>query len=949
MKNRIITISNREIKKSFKRFLSILAMSLLGVMVFVGIEATSPSMIKTLDNYYDKTNTYDLKIISTLGLTNDDISELKNISQVKKVIGSYSKDYISKNDINEYVIKYISINDEVNKIELLEGRYPLEKNEIVIEKNKNLKINDQVTIDDQTLTIVGIIKSPLFINYSSSSSGRGNTSLKTGIVDYYAYALPSFFENDYFTEIYLTIDNNLTTTSKPYVNLVDNTIKDIEAIKEKNEQRRYQELYDKAMQEIIDNENKVNKELNEAKEKLDSANNELKKNKNDLDTNYNKISTALKQYGLSEKTLNTTIKDVKNNIDKINFYLRQLDINSNEYKESHQQLQALKTTLANLTSLQNNLNNIYKGYEKYNKALNTYQNNLKEYEQNEIEANDEIDKAKNDLKQNLKKPTWYIYNRTDDSTYKEFNDSANSITNLAKIFPIVFYGIAVLVSLISMQRMVEDDRSEIGTLKSLGFNNRQILLKYLSYSFFPTVLGGLIGIVLGFIVLPPIVWKSYKILFDIPNFNINFNFLYGLIGISISIICICGTTIFTTYKVLKEVPASLMRPKPPKDGKRIFLERITILWNRLNFSRKITIRNLMRYKKRVLVTVIGIMGCTGLILVGFGIRDSIVNIATEQFTNVFKYDALVYLNEDNDKIFENDKIINYTKTNMELGYLANDKEKISINILVPDDNLDQVINLIDIKTKEIINIENDKIIISDKVARLLNVKKGDNITLIDNDNKKHTFEIQSVIVNYVNHYVILSKETYEKYFKNYKTNVVYFNTVDLTQTEKDELASTLVSDDSIMSIILSSNTINSIENMFGSLDYVVFVLIIFSAVLSFVVFYNLSNINISERKREIATLKVLGFYDHEVDQYITKENIILTFIGIILGFGFGYGLYTFIIETVEIEYVRFVHHISFSSCLYSAIITIIFTVIVNIITHFSLKKIDMIESLKSVE
>lgn len=958
-KNRILTIGQREIKKSFKRFLSLLIMSLLGVMVFTGIQATSPSMIKSLNQYYNKSNHYDLKINSSLGLTEEDINSIQKIDSINKVTGSNSFDTLAMNHNSEFVLKIISINESVNTIQLLEGKIPNNSKEIVIEKNEKLKIGDKITIpqndylDDTQFTIVGYVKTSLYINHNTA--GRGNTNLGTGKVNYYAYVTSDSFKNDYFTEIYITMKDKAITSSHSYLELIENLEMQIESIKDQREEARYQELYNKAMNEILEKEDKANNELTSAKAKLDASLEELNKAKEEISNSKNKLNSTLKQYNITSKAISNKIKEVEKNIQTVEAILSTLPINSTEYQTYSLQLTTLTTTLTNLKSIQNMTIQINNAENEYAKGLLEYQNGLKKYEENNEKLKSEIENAKEELYKNLQKPIWHIFNRSDDSNYKEFIDDSNSITNLAKIFPIVFFGIAMLVSLISMSRMIEEDRNEIGTLKSLGFNDNQISLKYLGYSFIATLFGGIIGTILGFSIIPALVWNTYKILFSVPTFLIDLNLTYGIIGLIIAIVCICGTTIFTAQKVLKESPAKLMRQKSPKIGKRVFLEKIPFIWSHIKFSNKITIRNVFRYKKRVSVTIVGIIGCTALILTGFGLRDSIVDIANNQFNEIFKYDQMVFLENDYsnnyEKVFEQEKIINNNKVYQENSILKNNNSHYNVTLLVPNSlsELENIINLKDITTKRKILLEENSIIITDKVANLLNKKVGDEVVLITSHDKEYTFKIQAVIANYVQHYVFMTRSTYESLIEEYKPNVVYLNTVEMSNEEEEKLAATLINDENIMTTVLTSNTVKSVKNMFGSLDYVVFILIIFSAILSFVVFYNLSNINISERKREIATLKVLGFYDKEVDQYITKENVVLTLIGILLGIVAGFFLCNMIITTLEIEYIRFVHRISISSCIYASLITIFFTIIVNIVTHFSLKQIDMIESLKSVE
>ena len=394
-----------------------------------------------------------------------------------------------------------------------------------------------------------------------------------------------------------------------------------------------------------------------------------------------------------------------------------------------------------------------------------------------------------------------------------------------------------------------------------------------------------------------------------------------------------------------------MRPKAPKQGKRVLLEKIPFIWNRINFSNKITIRNISRYKKRVFATIFGIMGCTALMMSGFGLKDSIVDLPNKQFNEIFKFDAMIYIN--NYDVVEDEDLFNYDciKEKANVQVISATTTSTEVNFFVVEDNLglDKFINLYEVENYTKVFLEEDKIIISDKLAQIKNVGVGDEITFVDANNVSSTYVISSVIEMYFEHYAFVSKATYENKGFEYNPNSVYLQIDEITQEEQDSLTKELLENEKILTVQYISDMVENVNNMLESLDQVIVILIIIASLLAFVVLFNLSNINIHERKREIATLKVLGFYNKEVDNYITKENIILTVIGVVIGLVFGYFLAGYIIFTVEIEKARFVHNIKYYSYIYSTVLAFAFTFVVNGITHFTLKKIDMIESLKSVE
>ena len=1167
MKKDILGITSvREIKSSSKRFISLLVMSMLGVLVFVGLKASPKDMTKSLDVYYDNNNVYDIKLISTLGFTDNEVEYLKKLNLTSDVYGSYSKDVVLKVEEKESVARIIGINDKINKVELKDGKLPSKDNEIVVEEallsHENLKIGDSIEILDKetfkntNLKIVGVVKSSLFISSVTVTPNRGNTNLGSGKVNYYIYTTNNNFNLDYYTEVYVYVKGakKEETNSKKYNKLIENSLKEINKKKKFIEESRYNSIYneyynkieekrlegekqlDDAKKELdsaslklvsgkieLDNAKKrldsAKEELSANKEKLDSANKLLIDNKEKLDNakkvideSTNKIDEELNKYGLTIKDIkdlrkflkdqNISEEEIFNNISKVQSYYDNLsdlskniiievvtsdlvkniinsdklldvvkniindeelynsikeNINDNsrldeilqEFNLNDSEKQKIKELINNNKELNNfkefindedktntikrlindddlitkirlllnsNLtkdklpnilsldieyikelfdsldklsigsseynegiikyqeglneynssyelyNSYYNEYEKglneynsglelYNKNLNLYNSSIEEYYNSLNMFNIEIDKAFNDLENSIPESTLYIYDRMDDSDYSGFISDGESVSNLAKVFPTIFFIVAILVSLVSMSRMVEDDRIEIGTLKSLGFSDKHIRRKYIMYSGIATILGGIIGSILGFYTLPYFIWNIYKILFDVPIFVYKYDFSNIIFGILIATICICGTTLLTIKKVVKEKPSELMRPKAPSNGKRVLLERISFIWNNISFSNKVTTRNLFRYKKRVIMTLVGIIGCTSLMLAGFGIRDSIVDIASIQFNKIFYFDDMAYIinepsKEELDKIFNDKHITSRLDTRM---IVSDEVGEYGINIFVPDNEEDikNVLILRNKKTKEEIKLENNKVVISDKLAELKGKKIGDEITIKDSFGKPHTFEISNICENYVGHYVFMNKKTYEKEIGKYSTNVVYYNIDNNDYDEK--LSEYILKDDNVMSIVSVSSTMDTVDNMLKSLDSVVFILIILSGALSLVVLYNLSYINISERKREIATLKVLGFTDKEVDNYIIKETIILTLIGILFGLILGIALTNVIINTVEVEMVRFLHHINISSFILTSILIMSFTILVSLIIHIYLKKIDMIESLKSIE
>lgn len=569
-----------------------------------------------------------------------------------------------------------------------------------------------------------------------------------------------------------------------------------------------------------------------------------------------------------------------------------------------------------------------------------------------------LSSAQHDLKV-LPPAKWYVTDRQDDPSYKDFVDATKSIAKVGQVFPIVFYVIAVLISLVSMTRMVEEDRGEIGTLKALGFSNGSIALKYLLFSLLATLVGGLIGMLIGLNLIPSLIWQIYSTLFAIPTFVVRFQPVYCLLGLGIAVVCICGGALVAAYRELVQTPSVLMRPKAPKAGKRILLEYLPIIWRRFSFSNKIVMRNLFRYKTRALVTILGIAGCTALILAGFGLKDSITDIVSYQYGNVFQYDKLVTLKASTGEetllntLDQDTKVAHTAAMSMLTKQVTASGKQLDVTVVVPKDAnaFAKVISLNDInQDKEKVALTGDKAILSQKLAKLLKVKPGDSISFKDSQDKRHEVKVGNIVENYIQNYVYLPKTAAQDIFGQYDSNVVAVKLKSPLSHQDDEVFDEMVmSNAAVAGIVNSKTTVTMINDTMTSLNLVVLILIVSSAILAFVVMYNLANINISERKREIATLKVLGFYNQEVDSYITKENIIFTVIGIGVGLVSGVYLCHFIISTCETDTLMFIRHVNPISFVYATSLTIAFTLIVNIITHFSLKNIDMIDALKQVD
>lgn len=560
--------------------------------------------------------------------------------------------------------------------------------------------------------------------------------------------------------------------------------------------------------------------------------------------------------------------------------------------------------------------------------------------------------AKKDIKKTLKEEKqtdekWYVLDIDSNAGFYQYEQDTQRIDNVAKVFPLVFFIVAVLICLTTMTRMVEEERSQIGTLKALGYSDISIMFKYILYAALATIIGSMIGVAIGYRILPNLCFEMYKNMYRLGNIKLSYYSSLTFQGMMIALLCTLGATIYTCRKTLKESPANLLRPVAPPPGKRVLLERIKLVWNHLSFSYKVTVRNVFRYKKRFLMTITGIAGCTGLILAGFGLKDCIVKMVPHQYEDIFSYQAKINLNEEKtnetvDKIKENKRIKDILEVHEESITIDNKDTNQSVTLVIPKDNPKEFIKLQDRKTEEQYNLT-DGLIITEKLAKLLEVEENDILKFSGTDTYKE--KVAHITENYLFHYIYLPKSSY----KQDEYNTVLIKTKNMTEKEEKELANELKEIPGVSSITFTSSTRHVFDDTMDSFAYVSLILIVSAGALAFVVLYNLSSVNISERRRELATIKVLGFYDKEVYQYINRENTILTLIGILLGLGTGNILTMYIIKTCEIDMLMFDTTIAWPSYLYAILITMSFAILVNIILYFSLKKIDMIESLKSIE
>lgn len=711
------------------------------------------------------------------------------------------------------------------------------------------------------------------------------------------------------------------------------------------------------------------KKLNKAQKEIDSNAETLAAGQAELDANVAKLNDSEAQYASGLEQYNSGARQIAENEAKLTSGEQEIAENEAKLADGEKEIADNEKKLADgekeITDNEKKLQDAAKDLKKGEKDL---ADGKKEYEDAKKDAEDEIaenqqklNDAKKEL-EDLEMPEWMVTDREDLPEYTDYGDNADRLRNIGQVFPVIFFLVAALISLTTMTRMVEEQRTQIGTLKALGYKKSAIAAKYICYAFFATLLGSVLGMLIGEKIIPYIIITAYGIMYhNVANtISIDYQPGFALIASAASVVCTVGATLFASGKELQETPASLMRPPAPKEGKRVLLERLTFIWKHLSFSWKSTIRNLFRYKKRLIMTVFGIAGSMGLMLVGFGIQDSISDIAAIQYRELQHYDGMVIedsdaTEEEHAELFEymkeNEQIAHCNRVQMTKISAPKGSSNISIYLFVPE-SLSEFAKDVTLKnriTGETYELTDEGAAISEKTASLLGLKVGDMIPLKKGD-KEYKVRVAVITENYMSHYLYMTPRVYEQTFgeKPEYENIVFTMQEDC----KDDLemaGSRILANPGALSISYTSSLASQVDRMLSTLDAVILVLIVSAGMLAFVVLYNLNNINITERQRELATLKVLGFYDGEVSQYVLRENVILTVLGIMFGAVFGILIHRYVITTVEVDAVMFGRNIKPLSFLYSGILTGIFSIVVNGVMHFKLKTIDMVESLKSVE
>lgn len=619
-----------------------------------------------------------------------------------------------------------------------------------------------------------------------------------------------------------------------------------------------------------------------------------------------------------------------------------------EIEEGEAEIKEAKTELADA------LAQLEEGEEEYADGLAEFEDSVAEYEEEKADAADEIADARAEL-EDIEAATWYVSDRNSLSGYANVESDSGAIEAIGNYFPVIFLAVAVLISLTTITRMVEEERGLIGTYKALGFTNAEIRRKYLIYSLLACLGGSILGELGAFFGLPAIVFIIFGVMYYLPGYTFTFDVLYGFLGPAVFFIGVGFATWYACRRALKQRPAILMRPKAPKAGSRVFLEKIGFIWKRLSFLNKVTARNLFRYKKRLTMTVVGIAGCTGLLIFGFSIKDTVADLVDRQYEDTYKYD-LMAVATNNDELLEyiddSGEISEYLSVRIDTVTVGYGDSTMSVQIFViPDEYADELTNYVylETKSKNALSLDAGDILMTYNVGQYLGFSAGETVSVQDLTLAKGEVTVTALVMNYLGNNIYMTASTYEEVFgKEYEANGILANFAD-EDLDTVAWAQTLAKEDSVTSAVATQQLEDEFSIAFILMDMVVYIVILMAAALAFVVLFTLSTTNISEREREIATIKVLGFHDKEVHLYVNKEMIILTIIGIIPGLVLGYFLahgMTSILKMQGLYFAVTIHPVSY---IFAILLTLVFALIVQRITNRVLNKVDPVEALKSIE
>lgn len=1091
MKKALLKDSLREVTKTFARFLSIFLIVAVGVGVFAGIKAVAPNMKNTADVYYDDQNLMDLRVLSTFGLTEDDLAAIREVEGVEYVSGAYFVDVVTTIGTMEKVFVVHSLpknteetnNEYINRPLLVEGRFPEKSGECVIQETSGiitsgLEIGSTFTVSSgktdpitntlktDTYTVVGLVHSPMYI-----TADKGSSEIGSGKIDFYMMVDESDFKfeggtyEEIYTEALITIKGAKAEScySDEYSKIIERVSAKLENLGGDRAGIRLEEIkalaqveLDKAQKELDEGQKEFDTQIKDGQAQIDAALAELSQAQATLDTEKKnaeaqildaerqimqgeaELAAAQKQYDegvieynnamieygdaiaeldetssklnkLKSRT-NSQIAEIRKqlaNDPEMNYivkteletaiqWLEELVSLSNETADTvdtmnkfvqtqmtnaKKSLESAEVELANakqqLEDAKNGLNvqqnkaerefaqaqaQIDAGWVEYEAAKAEFETKKLEGEQQLEDGREQVVRAQQEIDR-ISEPTWYILGRDMLYSYVDYEMTADRMDALATIFPVIFFLVAALVCYTTMTRMVDEQRGIMGTYKALGYSNASIAGKYMGYAAVASVLGGAVGAVIGVALFPVSIFNTWRLMYTLPDMVRVSQVGVMIFGTVAAALITVAAAYIACRKALSENASALMRPKVAKKGKPIFLEKVTGVWSKLNYSQKVTCRNIFMYKKRFFMAIIGVIGCSALLVAGFGLNDSISQIVKRQFAEIFKYHLAIKLDpnvtqeamiEIREELANNPEIEDIMVATQFNATAEVDGESLAVTLIAADDaeKFTDYFTLRDRRTKVEFELSQSGIVISEKLAKELGgVRVGDTISLNNGEGMTRKVTVSGITEQYVYHFAYITPEYYKEVF-NLRTseNSIMVKFVNASSELENRIGNDLMKKDGVVaSVSFFTDMATKFEDTISSLNAVVILIIACAALLAFVVLYNLTNINISERLREIATFKVLGFYDGEIAKTVYRENLILTFIGGLIGLVAGIGLHRIILTNIEQSGIMYGDYIAPLSFVISFGMTFLFTLLVNLMMNGKIKKIPMIESLKSVE
>lgn len=1110
MRGRMLTELRREIRRSLPRFLSILVMVALGVLFLVGLRSAAPDMRRTADNWFDEHALFDLQIVSTLGLTEEDAAAFAAQPGVACAEGGWSCDAIAGIDGVQYTVKLLSLSERVNHPVLLEGRLPEKENECAVDEklrnNQQLRIGDTVTLDpaqegtltQREFTVTGFVHSPLYV-----SIDRGTGSLGDGSIAGFLLLPKRSFASEVYSVVHLLLADvaALDAYGADYDALAAGQTELLTALAKERGALRYETVLAEGEAQIRDAEQaledaraEAERELGEAEAKLENASRQLDEGREALAQGERELEAAkrggeakLEQARAEIRAGHAALEDAERQLDEAQAELdRKRESAPGELDEAQAKIDAGRLTLAEkkaeldrakaeltsarakvdayllllaalgegpgspvsvaeLETMQAQLAAAQAQYDEGLAAWNAakaeldraqaeldaqraalpgqlsaaqktiddgraalqekaaqlrqaeadlkaaeqqlpaqlaqaqqklddaaaelergereYADGQKALEEARRDADAELSRGQREIRRakkelgKLSPADVYVLGRDTNYGFVSYDQNAQRMENLAKLFPMIFFLVAALVCLTTMTRMVEEERTQIGAVKALGYGTGAIAGKYLGYGLLAALLGALLGCVIGSFLIPWVIFFSYSILYVLPALQMKVDWQLCLLASGAGVGLTLAATLLAVLSTARQSPALLMRPKAPKPGKRILLEHIRPLWKRLSFSVKVSARNLFRYKKRLWMTVAGVAGCTALLIAGLGLRRSIYDILDLQFFDVYRYDVQCSADEDEETLgavraclAASDNVRSCAELNSRSVSFRSGTASVNGYLSITDDPaaLQSQIELREMDGTSPVTLTDEGAVIDQKLSELLGLSVGDLLTV----DAGKPFEVRVAAINehYVYHYAYLTAAQYEALSgERYCPNTFLITVEDDSDEAVSALSEALLQQDGVRAANNVPAMARSFRDTLRAVDSAIMVIITSAAALAVVVLYNLTNINVTERTRELATIKVLGFYDREVGMYVYRENIVLTLLGIGLGQILGRFLCRWLVGTIEMDIVMFGRRIGWQTHLWSILLTLLFAVLVNFLMFFRMKRIGMVESLKSVE